>query len=237
LSTLEDCSTADIAAMCDVPEATVRTRLHHARRKLRAALTGKARPRARSIVALCFAAVVLVALAQPRAFAAQIAWVWHAMFGPPKTSIMAPQAPSPLPARVESVPVRVELAPLTPTETAPTKTAVSNPGENRGRKNALQGSDQNPARPLSPQMDPDYARAHDAQFARHDYRAALEAWNVYLAKPNPILEIEARYNRAIALAELGQVKEAREAIAPFAEGKYGGYKEDSAARLLRALPQ
>jgi RNA polymerase sigma-70 factor, ECF subfamily len=38
LSAVDDCSAADIARRCGVPEATVRTRLHHARKKLRVSL-------------------------------------------------------------------------------------------------------------------------------------------------------------------------------------------------------
>ena len=86
-------------------------------------------------------------------------------------------------------------------------------------------------------MDPDYARAHRAQFVEHDYAAALAAWDAYLSHSStPAFALEARYNRAIALAELGRVSEARQAITPFAEGKYGGYRQESGARLLRALP-
>jgi hypothetical protein len=47
--------------------------------------------------------------------------------------------------------------------------------------------------------------------------------------------IEARFNRAIALMQLGQRAEARAALTPFAEGQYGGYRRDDARRLIETL--
>ncbi len=81
-----------------------------------------------------------------------------------------------------------------------------------------------------------YAAAHYAHFAARDYAVALRAWNAYLrAAPDGPLAPEARYNRAIALARLGRRAEAREALAPFAAGTYGGYREKQARELLDAL--
>ena len=79
-------------------------------------------------------------------------------------------------------------------------------------------------------------RAHRAQFIAHDYEAALRAWDDYLARSHAgSFELEARYNRAIALAQLGRVAEARQALAPFASAEPGAYRRRAATRLLAIL--
>lgn len=81
-----------------------------------------------------------------------------------------------------------------------------------------------------------YATAHQAHFVDRDPAAALRAWDAYLvAHPDGRFAIEARYNRAISLVRLGRRSEARDALAPFAEGKYGGYRRAEARELLDAL--
>jgi hypothetical protein len=87
-------------------------------------------------------------------------------------------------------------------------------------------------------LDALYRRAHDAQFTTHDTKAALAAWDRYLANADPgaRLLLEARFNRALALRDLGRNAEARAALQPFAEGDYGAYRRDDAARILQSLP-
>jgi hypothetical protein len=82
----------------------------------------------------------------------------------------------------------------------------------------------------------DYRPAH-ALFFAGDYAAALPAFDAYLAHhPGAALAVEARYNRAICLVQLGRVDEARAALAPFAAGRVaGGYRQAEAAALLDAL--
>jgi TolA-binding protein len=81
-----------------------------------------------------------------------------------------------------------------------------------------------------------YQRAHTAHFAAHDSSAALAAWDAYLAAyPRGQFALEARYNRAICLARLGRTDEARTALTPFAEGKFGGYRRAEARELLEVL--
>ena len=105
------------------------------------------------------------------------------------------------------------------------------------------------ARPASPapapraaEPDPDaadlalYQVAHRLHFAARDHAAALVAYGAYLeAHPAGSFAPEARYNRALCLAELGRAAEARRALAPFAEGRTGGYRRPEARALAEAL--
>jgi hypothetical protein len=82
-----------------------------------------------------------------------------------------------------------------------------------------------------------YAAAHHAHFEARDPEAALRAWNAYLAAyPDGRFALEARYNRALALVRLGRAADARAALAPFADGSYGGYRRAEARALMDALP-
>lgn len=80
-----------------------------------------------------------------------------------------------------------------------------------------------------------YARAHEAQFALHDYAAALALWDAYLATTGGSLGLEARWNRAIALVRLGRRQPAIAALKLFAAGESDGYRQEEAQALLRAL--
>lgn len=81
-----------------------------------------------------------------------------------------------------------------------------------------------------------YRVAHRAHFVDQNPAAALAAWDEYLkAAPNGRFAVEARYNRALCLARLGRNAEAREALAPFAAGKYDGYRQREAAELSAAI--
>lgn len=98
-----------------------------------------------------------------------------------------------------------------------------------------------PARALErPAIDPAERRAYDAAHALHfdegDWPAAIGAWDAYLASyPRGRFGLEARYNRALALVHAGRTAEAREALAPFAEGRFGAYRRTEASALLDAL--
>ena len=81
-----------------------------------------------------------------------------------------------------------------------------------------------------------YRAAHRAQFIGTNPDRALELWDRYLnVAPNGALSPEARYNRAIALARLGRKGEAAAALAPFADGDYGGYRQSEGKSLLEVL--
>lgn len=86
-------------------------------------------------------------------------------------------------------------------------------------------------------VDALYREAHRAHFVRRDYASAIAAWDRYLAAAGPggRFVVEARYNRAIALARTGRREEAAAALRPFASGDYGGYRRDEARELLRTL--
>lgn len=100
------------------------------------------------------------------------------------------------------------------------------------------------AAPAPPAAEPDpqaadlalYQVAHRLHFATRDHAAALVAYGAYLeAHPAGSFAPEARYNRALCLAELGRAAEARRALAPFAEGRAGGYRRPEARALAEAL--
>jgi len=86
-------------------------------------------------------------------------------------------------------------------------------------------------------VDALYHEAHEAHFVRGDSQAALAAWDAYLAAASGSgrLTLEARYNRAVTLMRLGRRAEARVAFMPFAQGEYGAYRRDEAARFIRAI--
>lgn len=81
-----------------------------------------------------------------------------------------------------------------------------------------------------------YLAAHRAHFGAQDHARALALWDAYLKEhPRGRFATEAAYNRALCLVRLGRHAEARAALTPFAEGRYGGYRQAEAAALLTAL--
>jgi hypothetical protein len=80
-------------------------------------------------------------------------------------------------------------------------------------------------------------RRAQALHLEHDPRA-IEAWDAYLrVAPSSALAPEARYNRALGLVRASRFAEAKRALAPFAEGKYGAYRREEAQALLVRLPK
>lgn len=81
-----------------------------------------------------------------------------------------------------------------------------------------------------------FSVAHDVHFEGGSPAASLAAWDDYLAAyPHGRYEPEARYNRALSLARLGRLEAARDALRPFADGSFRGYRRTEAARLIEAL--
>ncbi len=82
-----------------------------------------------------------------------------------------------------------------------------------------------------------YKAAHQAHFVDRDWARALGGWDAYLkAAPHGALAPEARYNRALCLLRLHRNDEARAALRPFADGRYGTYRREEAQKLIEALP-
>lgn len=81
-----------------------------------------------------------------------------------------------------------------------------------------------------------YGRAHRLHFVLGDFRGALAGWDAYLAAyPRGSLALEARFNRALCLMEVGQAGRARRELEPFASGAYGAYRRAESQRLLERL--
>ena len=70
-------------------------------------------------------------------------------------------------------------------------------------------------------------------FTRDAPAEALAAWNRYLAAyPNGAFAPDARYNRALCLVRLGRRAAAAQALRPFADGAFHGYRRLEAGALL-----
>jgi TolA-binding protein len=81
-----------------------------------------------------------------------------------------------------------------------------------------------------------YEAAHRAHFTERDPAKALLGWDAYLsAYPDGRFALEARYNRALTLVRLGRTEDARAALGPFADGRYGAYRRIEARDLLEAI--
>jgi hypothetical protein len=157
--------------------------------------------------------------------------------------IQAPEPPAPVAAPVEPpTPVAEELParPAAPEAPRPAAKVAARPSATRPEREAPPVESINTP---EPEADRDagtlslYKRAHKLHFQDQNWAQALDAWNDYLREqPNGSLSVEARYNRALALARLGRRDEARAALTPFARGEVaGGYRAAEAKSLLTAL--
>lgn len=80
-----------------------------------------------------------------------------------------------------------------------------------------------------------FRAAHDLHF-KGRARDAIEAYARYLREfPDGRFVPEARYAMALDQIKLGNPAAAREALEPFAEGRYGNYRRREALELLEAL--
>jgi hypothetical protein len=93
-----------------------------------------------------------------------------------------------------------------------------------------------PQPPADPELSA-FRSAHELH-VQGSPRAAIEAYTDYLrAYPKGRFVPEARYNTALDRIKLGETAAARAALAPFADGSYGGYRQREAKELLDALPR
>ena len=96
--------------------------------------------------------------------------------------------------------------------------------------------DVEPETPREPDTLALYRDAHRAHFVEQSPSRALAKWDEYLrAAPRGRFATEAAYNRALCLVRLGRVGAAKAALTPFAEGRYGGYRQADAKKLIEAL--
>jgi hypothetical protein len=170
----------------------------------------------------------------------------------------APTPAAPRPRRTKPVATRRE-----PPRVAPTTPSVAPAPEPRGEREAAHAAlpevepepDLIPqpsaapahAQPLQPAAAPPKTTAESAELAlfrraqtlhlAHD-KLAIEAWDAFLrVAPGSALAPEARYNRALGLIRAKRYSEAKDALAEFAEGKYGSYRKQEAKDLLARLPK
>ena len=211
LCEVEEHSAAEVAKIVGAKEATIRTRVFHAKKKLRAIL---------------FVTMTFV-----------ISAAWAAY-----PSLVSPvSVPVPVPAHV---PRNRSTPTPTPAPTpAPTPTPSSTPIET-STPEALPDA---PKPTVTPQAKPKptakidhetplYEAAHAAHFVDRDPAKALAGWDAYLAAyPSGRFAPEAKYNRALSLLRLGRRDEAKEGLAPFADGAHGDYRKREAKKLLDAL--
>jgi hypothetical protein len=96
-----------------------------------------------------------------------------------------------------------------------------------------------PAAAREPERDGELSSfrvAHDLHFKGDRPRDALRAYAEYLREyPNGRFVPEARYNSALDQIKVGNDAAARDALAPFASGRFGGYRQKEARELLEAL--
>ncbi len=81
-----------------------------------------------------------------------------------------------------------------------------------------------------------YKKGHDAHYGQGNCATAISAYDSYLRQyPAGSFVLEARYNRAVCLVQVGRLAEAQTALRPFAQGQLGGYRQTQAQSLLDAL--
>jgi hypothetical protein len=127
--------------------------------------------------------------------------------------------------------------PASLSEGSNTKPAVDVTGLNSARRNTRQAA-ATVATPVTGAGNATslYERAFQLQFTQSNYRAALVAWDSYLAVANGgALVGEARFNRAVCLVALGRYGEARAALTKIANGAGGAAYQARAHTLLQAL--
>jgi hypothetical protein len=127
---------------------------------------------------------------------------------------------------------RTRRSPARPRPPAPAREQVPRASTNTDAPAVSGGpSERAPDRELSR-----FRAAHDLHFAGDRPREAIAAYEQYLREfPSGRFVPEARYNIALDRIKLGDRDAARAALAPFADGRYGSYRQKEAEQLLEAL--
>jgi hypothetical protein len=161
---------------------------------------------------------------------------WAAAEGKVAASIralLAPTSSAPAESPIELQSREPVASPAPPPVAEP---VIVPPAAPAPRVAAVASSPRSASPPPTPDDEALYTRAHRLHFVDHDPGAALAAWDAYLrAFPRGRLALESRYNRALCLVRLGRNDEASEALAGFAGGAYGGYRQAEARALLEAI--
>ena len=235
LAELEGQDAATIARRLQIPEATARTRLFHARRKLRAILS------AWGLVAVLVASAAFAA-SRPAVRAAAVSYV-QALFGnaPRRPRQATTRAARPVAPPDLAVPTPNLTPPSTGAETAePAPIAIDAlPALTLAHGSARHATRPAPSLSNPTTTDPElaaYRAAHRTHFDGTDPAASLRAWDQYLADfAAGSFATDARFNRALCLIRLGRHAEARAALEPLADAPTGSYRQREAASLVEGL--
>lgn len=154
----------------------------------------------------------------------------------PKDELELPSVETPAPEPFEARGVLPPQSASARVEVSPRPSAVESVAAAASSSQATRASQGSAVRTPTSDEDTHYATAHAAHFEARDWPRALEGWNAYLAAhPSGRFAPEARYNRALCLLRLGQIAKGREALAPFADGREGGYRKTEASKLLETF--
>jgi RNA polymerase sigma-70 factor, ECF subfamily len=242
LAELEGQDAATIASRLHIPEATARTRLFHARRKLRALLgawglvavfvasaaLAASHPAVRGAVASLLRGVFGSAPSAPRTPTQTRSWVVPPSQAAPPPVAASPNltAPSAATKAAEPAPIAIEALPELPKRNRAPQTRSTKPSP----LPAPQAVDT-----IDPSLEA-YRAAHRTHFDGADPVASLNAWDQYLADfPAGSFATDARFNRALCLIRVGRHAEARAALEPFANAPAGSYRQAEATSLLQGL--
>ena len=153
------------------------------------------------------------------------------------------------PTRAKSPIERPQLRPMNPPPAPPPIALATNVASDTTPPEALAHDSPAVPAPRSPPLRPSssrgllastelamYERAHRTHFHDGSPRAALRAWNEYIARfPQGRLLPEAEFNRAVCLVQLGDFERAREALLRLTAAGGSDYPKDQAEKLLAKL--
>ena len=253
LCEVEELTSIQAAAIADAPEATIRTRLFHARRRLRDLLGGGAhlmrgQPESFATAVRAFKEMTASAddAAATRARVLAAAGRGARVHGTPRriaatTAIALLVICSASVAGTTLVQRWRRPAAIAIEETPPSSAAFKSSARAGGRASVVippvvPTLDDTPTPGPSDAESDAYGRAHRAHFDEGAPARALAAWDDYLRLYRQgAFEPEARFNRAICLVRLRRFTEAERALRSFAGGHFGNYRRTEVEQLLSWL--